>query len=331
MTGHRSARLCALFLAFSLAVPAFAAPSKEMIELQTQVRELQDAIARLTQANDERLGVLKDLVQQNADSVNKMGLVVDALQKQLMGQQAAQGAKTDQLSGQVQGVNDSVDELKAKMNSLQKTLTDIQNQQQTINATLLNMVPPASNAAPADGTAAPPVDPAPSAMPPAVAPAPTNKRGKPQAGTPLSSAPADGGAAMPLVPAAADLYDSALRDYMAAKYPMAGGEFADVTKNYPEDPLSGNAFYYIGEIDYRQNKMAAAVKDYDHVIDQFPDSPKIAVSRLHKAKALLTLKQDAAAVHELQTLIQRFPNSPEAGSAKSILNGLGMPVAPRRP
>ncbi len=52
-----------------------------MIQLQTQMQQLQDAVARLQQSNDERMGVLKDLVQQSADSVNRMGVTMDTLQR----------------------------------------------------------------------------------------------------------------------------------------------------------------------------------------------------------------------------------------------------------
>src|SRR5713226_636664 len=62
--------------------PAFAV-SKEMVQLQTQVQQLQDAVARLQQSNDERMGVMKDLIQQSADSINKMAVIVDALHRQL--------------------------------------------------------------------------------------------------------------------------------------------------------------------------------------------------------------------------------------------------------
>ena len=55
------------------ASPAFAV-NKDMVQLQTQVQQLQDAVAHLQQSNDERMGVLNDLVQQSADSVNKMSL-----------------------------------------------------------------------------------------------------------------------------------------------------------------------------------------------------------------------------------------------------------------
>ncbi len=103
-------------------------------------------------------------------------------------------------------------------------------------------------------------------------------------------------------------------------------------QSYPDDSLAGNAYYYLGEIDYRSGKFAAAIKNYDHVIDQYPANPKIPVSHLHKGSALLALRQREAGIDELRALIQRFPNSPEAAQARTKLSGMGVPsVAARRP
>ena len=77
---------CVLGSVMFFASPAFAV-NKDMVQLQTQVQQLQDAVARLQQSNDERMGVMKDLVQQSADAVNKMSTSIDSLQKQMQAQQ----------------------------------------------------------------------------------------------------------------------------------------------------------------------------------------------------------------------------------------------------
>ena len=116
--------------------PAFPAHAvnRDMVQLQTQVQQLQDAVARLQQSNDERMGVLKDLVQQTADAVNKMTLNMDALQKRVSAQSDASTQKVDQVSVQVQTLADSVDELKARLGRMEKLLQDVQSQQQNMNA-----------------------------------------------------------------------------------------------------------------------------------------------------------------------------------------------------
>ncbi|MDW5265198.1 MULTISPECIES: tetratricopeptide repeat protein [Acidobacteriaceae] len=320
-SANKSIRLASVAILGTVMVfttPAFAA-NRDMIQLQTQVQQLQDAVARLQQTNDERMGVMKDLVQQSADAVNKMSSNMDDLKKQMLEQQNAQGTKIDQVSGQIQSMNDSLDEVKARIGNLEKLLQNIQNQQQSINANMQNAQPAAGGGIP-DNTAAPANAPSDAAALPAPN---TGADGKPLAGTPL---PADNGA--PASPPADELYKTALGDYMSAKYSLASSEFGDVTKNYPDNPLSGNAFYYLGEIDYRAGHYVEAIKSYDKVISQYPASNKVPVSRLHKGNALIASKQTADGVRELRDLIQRFPNSPEAMQARSKLSGMGVPVKP---
>jgi TolA-binding protein len=317
----RTPRLTSALLALTLlSAPAFAA-NKDMIQLQTQIQQLQDAIARLQQSNDERMGVMKDLVQQTADSVNKMSIAVGTLQRQMSAQQEAQGAKQDQLSGQIQSLNDSLDEVKARLANMDKSIGNIQNQQQSINANIQSSAPSGASA-PAPPPTAPATQDNPAPLGDGTA-APVT-RTKPSAAVP--QADAGGGSAPPV----ADLYKTALGDYMGARYALATAEFDDVLKFYPDDNLSGNSLYYLGEIDYRAAKYASASKFYDKLIAQFPASPKLPAAHLHKGDALIALKQTDAGVRELRALIQRFPNSPESMQARSKLSGMGVPVKPRQ-
>lgn len=320
-------RFAGVLLACTLAAtPAFAV-NKDMVQLQTQVQDLQEAVAHLQQSNDERMGVLKDLVQQTADSVNKMSVVVETLQQQMRTQQEASSGKMDQVSGQVQSLNDSLDEVKARLNNMEKALQSVQNQQQSINAALQNMAPPAGSAPATNQGVAPAVQPT-ADMPPAQPPAPVADNRVP-ADNPF---PATQGPQAPALagPPAATVYRTALGDYEAAKYALATQEFNQVIRSSPTDPLAGNSYYYLGEIDYRAGKFTNAVKDYNRVLDGYPGNPKIPVSHLHKGMALLAMKDREGGVAEFRALIQRFPNSPEATQARSKLSGMGIrSTAPR--
>ena len=297
--------------------PSFAA-SKEIIQLQTQVQQLLDQVARLQQSNDERMGVQRDLIQQTVDSVNKMSQVMDGLQRQVRAQSEANGTATQQVSGQMQSLNDSVDELKARLSRIEKTLGDLQSSQASMSARI--DTPATTAGTPAGDFSAPP---AASSAPNA---APITRSGKPSAGVPLSSAAP---AAAPNAPPVEDLYRTAFSDYNGAKYTVAAAEFSDVIKYYPDANYAGNSYFYLGEIDYKAGRYAAAAKNYDHVSEQYPGNPKIPVAELRKGEALLALKQNDAGVRELRSLIQRYPNSQEASAARSKLSGMGVTVTPR--
>src|SRR5437868_15487755 len=143
-----------VFLAFAIccsALPGFAA-NKDMIQLQTQVQALQEQMARMQQSFDERTGVMKNLVEQTTDNINKMSTSVDTLNKSLQQQNADAAGRLDQVSSQVQSLHDSVDEVKARMNNLSKQLSDMAAGQQNVNP---NQPPPPAGAA---NTQAPPAD-----------------------------------------------------------------------------------------------------------------------------------------------------------------------------
>ena len=108
------------------------AQKKEIVQLQTQMQMLSDQVQNLQRSNDERMGVMKNLVEQSTDTVNKLATSLDTLQKSLQTQQQQTQAKVDDVSGQIQALHDSVDELKARLNNVQKQLGDMQAAQQNL-------------------------------------------------------------------------------------------------------------------------------------------------------------------------------------------------------
>jgi TolA-binding protein len=335
MTKCISAKYIGLAFLLSLAVPSAHAANKDMVQLQTQIQELQTAVARLQQSNDERMGVLKDLVQQSADSVNKMSVVVDSLQLQMRAQHDAVTAKTDQVSGQVQALNDSLDEIKARLNNVEKSLQSLENQQQSIDAALQNLAPTATTSA-VSGATPPPTEnssPLQSSAPSSGANLPATPQ--PTASPAYAATQTSSYAAVPssktAAPSIAALYKTALSDWMAAQYPLATTEFNEITRSNPTDPLAGNSYYYLGEIEFRNGKYSNAIKDYDRVLDQFPDNPKVPVSHLHKGQALFEIGKREAGITELRTLITRFPHAPEAAQARSKLSGMGVSAVAKHP
>ena len=277
-------------------VPQAHAVSKEMIQLQTQVQQLQDALQHLQQSNDERMGVLQHLVEQTADNVNRMSQTMTTLQQQIQSQNES-GSKIDQVSGQVQGVHDSVDELKSRIAKLDKELQDLQSQLQNVSAQ------PAGQAGAQPGM----------------------QGGAPQ-GAMTPQAPPQAQA-----PPVEQLYQSGLRDYTSARYDLANGEFSDVVKYYPQDDLAGNAQFYLGEIAYRKGDYPTAIKYYDAVLEQFAGSTKAPASQLRKGQAELDSNQRDAGIRDLRSLIQRYPDTPEAAQGRSKLNGMGVRIAPAKP
>jgi len=128
-------RVCLFVVAAGLiaSTPALAV-NRELVELQTQVQQLQDQITNLKQSLDERMGVIKNLMDQNTDSINKVTGAITNIQVNLQKQQSDTNNHVDQLSGQLQALNDSLDELKARLGKVTKQLEDMQSTQQSLAA-----------------------------------------------------------------------------------------------------------------------------------------------------------------------------------------------------
>ena len=126
-----------LTISWLAAAPAWGV-SKEMVQLQTQVQQLQEQMTAMQRSFDERMGVMKNLVEQNSDAVNKLvgtlTTLQTTLQTNLQKQQGDSATRVDQLSGQIQALNDTLDELKARLSKVSKQLDDMQSSQQSLGA-----------------------------------------------------------------------------------------------------------------------------------------------------------------------------------------------------
>jgi TolA-binding protein len=279
-----------------------------MVQLETQVQQLLDMVQRLQSTVDSKVAGVQSLVQQTADQVNQMTAVVNTLQKQAQAQSEAVGGKTDALSGQMQSLNDSVDEVKTRIAKLDKTIQDLQAQLQTMQSQ------PGGAATPGGAP-----DAGPGTMP----------GSGPSGGTGgLAAKPAPGSVDTSQAPPLDETFQAGLRDFNAAHYDLASGEFSDVVHYYPLEDLAGTAQYYLGEIAYQQEKYADAVKFYDAVLTGFSGNSRAPAAQLHKGLALLALNKRDAGIRELRTLIERHPQTPEAMKARSKLNGMGVKIVP---
>jgi TolA-binding protein len=299
---HRSVVAAVVLAAVVALMPVRAhAASKEIIALQTQVQQLLDMVQRMQSTLDQKFGVLQHLVEQTADNANQMTQTVNALQQKLNQQNDALSGKIDTASGQVQSLNDSVDELKTRIAKLDKSVQDLQGQLQNIQSAPAGV----QSGAALTGTA------------PEGSPASGSAGSAPGATNPptASATPA---------PPLRETFQAALRDYNAAKYPVATGEFQDVIHYYPMDDLAGSSQFYLGEIAYRQQDYTEAIKNYNAVLENFSGNPKAPTAQLHKGFALISSAKKEAGIHELRLLIQRHPQTPEAAQARAKLNALGV-------
>ena len=276
------------------------ATSREMIQLQQDVSRLIDAQNNLNTSVEQKHAVLKTLLEQSLDNVNKLSTNMGALSQNVQQVQANTGSRLDAMGTQLQAMVDNMDELKSRLGKINQQMADTQSTLQSIDAKLGGSAPQLPQpSAPLGAQGG-------SQMP---ATGQTGSPAIPQGGTP------------PGPPASADvLYASARRDFDTGKYDLARQEFADYLKYYPSTDLAGNAEFYEGEISYAQGNYPDAVSAYDHVLVNYPKSFKLAAARLKKGLALLEMGQQAAAVRELREVARRHPGTDEARKANAKLH-----------
>jgi tol-pal system protein YbgF len=132
MKFNRIALVVALLLTLGIA-PAYGV-NKDIIELQTQVAQLQQQMTAMKQSFDERMGVMRNLLEQNTAAVSKVSAAMGELQSSINKQQQDRAGQVDQISGQIQSLNDTMDELKVRLAKLSKQFEDMQAAQQSLAA-----------------------------------------------------------------------------------------------------------------------------------------------------------------------------------------------------
>lgn len=266
--------------------------SREMIDLQRDVTTLlqgqKDMSTQLTTDNT----VIKTLLGQSNDNVNKLSGTMGVLQKSVQDVQANSGARLDTMSTQVQGLSDNLEEIKSRLGKLNQQLVDLQNSVQGLDAKISN--------------------PTPAATTPGATPTPT-------AGS--SATPA---------PPADMLYSNGLRDITSGKYDLARQEFMDYLKYYGTTDLAGNAQFYLGEVAYAQRQYDQAVAEYDKVVVNYPKNGKVAPALLKKGMAHLELGQKTSGIRDLREVAKRYPGTDEERRARAKLKELGVTVAVAR-
>src|SRR5262249_3529135 len=268
-----------------LVVPSYAGTKEQLIQLQTQMQDLQDQMHRMQQSFDERMGVMRSLIEQTTDAVNKTNTNVANLDKSLHAQGGEAGTKVEQVSGQVQALQDSVDELKARMAKLSKQIDDMQAGQQNLNA--------APGGAPGGTPQAQGQAPPPEVL--------YNNALRDYNSGKLDLAAGEFQDYMKFYPTT-DLAGNAqfyLADiqYRGQNYQAAVTEFDKVLEQYPGGNKTATAQLRKGESLLQLGQRESAVKEFRSVVARYPRSPEatIAQDRLKKLGVAATAPEPSAA------------------------------------
>ena len=265
--------------------------SKEIIQIQRDIAQLQDQVQTLQRTVDERVTRLTTLVEQALAAANKSNTAMavmesglrDRLAQQLTAPVATLGTKVDQMSSDFAAVRESVADLNERIGKLQLQITDLSNTVKVLQT------PPA---------------PPPSA-------APQGGAGAPAAGPPQGLS-------------AVQLYETAQKDKRGGNLDLAAQGFQEYLKWFPNTDLAPNAQFALGEILMSKSDYQGAIQAFDAVLERFPENNKTPDALYMKGAALLRAGQRNQAAQEFLAVVQKYPTSQVAVKAREQRKALGL-------
>src|SRR6266481_3404520 len=267
------------------------AASKEIVELQRDVAQLQDQVRTLQSAFDTKMTALTMTVQQSVDAANKANNAIVGLQggiqeqmrqqgKEVVGPVANVGTKIDEMATAFQQVQNSMADVTARLGNLEQQMKDLSNAVRTMQTPAAP--PPTSGSNPSGPTAAIP-------------------------------------------PSGTMLYSNANRDRLGGKFDLALQEFNEYLKYYPDDALAPAAQFWIGNIYFTQGDYDDALKAFDLVLERFPANNTKAPDALYwKGKTLMKLDKRNAAATQFREVIRKYSGSEAAANARLQLKQMGL-------
>jgi tol-pal system protein YbgF len=229
----------------------------------------------------------------------------------------------EQLSDQMRDLTGRVEELQHDIDSLRTRMEKMSSD----NEMRLEALERATGVGAANGNAPPPtaMNQPPSAPPsgsagaPPPPPPPVNAYPPP---TPHNTAPSPQTAMAPpgegTLPAGSpqQQYDYAFGLLRDANYPAAERALKDFIHHYPDNRLSGNAQYWLGETYYVRRNFQAAAAAFAEGYQRFPHGPKAAEDLLKLGSSLSMMGRRADACRSFAQLDHDFPITPANVKAK---------------
>lgn len=296
-------RFCQIVFISALAsglAPAAWGASKEEIQLQVQLQNLSDQLARIQKSVNEGVGLMNSLATRNSDTVKKLQGTLDELRDQVAQQGTTSDKQVEKIALQLNALSTALNEVKAQVDkALQPRAAD--------SNPAPPQTPPAQPAAPmgtSPAAGSPSGAPTPAPTPAPVSPGPDNKSPQP--------APVD----------KQELYESAMQSYHAKDFEAAALEFTKYLKLDHQSENAVNAQFYLAEIEFDQSDFEGALEDFTSVGPRLTDHAKAATAQYKKALCLLEVERRDEAIPELQEVVQKYPRTPEARLAAKKLRTL---------
>lgn len=119
-----------------------------------------------------------------------------------------------------------------------------------------------------------------------------------------------------------ELYASAKKMFDEGDKANARNRFEEFIKKYPKSDNADNARFWIADSYYSEKWFEKAILEYQKVLENYPNSNKLAAARLKQGYAFAELGEKANARLILNELLKKHPDSNEAKFAQEKLKSL---------
>jgi tol-pal system protein YbgF len=237
-------------------------------------------------------------------------------------QQQNQDQYRTNLLNQLQQIQSQMQNMQGQVEMLQHQVQQLQDQDKAQYTDLdsrvgrLEMSASANPAPAASSNGAQPAAPA--------TPATAASTGSAPAAQPTPSAPAESAAQKS---AGLNAYNAAFKSLKAGDYVSSSRGFREFIEKYPNDALTPNAFYWLGESYYATTNYQVAVQAFKHLLSQYPQSDKAPDATLKLGYSQLEMKQTDAGTATLKSVVAKYPNSNAAKLAQERLRRISQQPA----
>jgi tol-pal system protein YbgF len=125
-------------------------------------------------------------------------------------------------------------------------------------------------------------------------------------------------------------YEAAYGAFRNKKYKDARGKFEAFVKEFPKDPLTDNAHFWIAETYYGEKDFEGAILAYESFLKTFPNSKKAPAALLKQGLSFVEVGDKKTGKAIFDQLIERYPKSKEAELARKSLGDLKKRTVKRR-
>ncbi len=116
------------------------------------------------------------------------------------------------------------------------------------------------------------------------------------------------------------VYDEAFKLLMQHQYGEATTAFKGFLNQYPNGHYSGNAQYWLAEASYAARDFDGALREFQQVIQQYPQSVKVPDAWLKSGYILYEMERWKDSEQALRSVIQQYPDSTAARLAGKRLD-----------